>query len=109
MRLLATILLSALTLGQMAQARSVALVIGNDTYQYLPPLEVAVSDANAHCDHLRNVRQFDSVQCLTNATKNDMDQAVFEFLRQLNPGDTAMVVFRVMVCSWTAMIRKASF
>lgn len=74
-------------------ARNVALVVGNDDYQHLPPLAVAVSDAQAHCDHLRNVRQFEVVQCHYDVSKADFDRALLDFLRQLQRGDTAMVVF----------------
>ncbi len=76
-----------------AWAKTAALVVGNDDYAHLPKLNVAVSDAKAHCDHLKNVRKFDSVSCHFDVSKAEMDRAVLGFLTQLQAGDTAMVVF----------------
>lgn len=74
-------------------AKTSALVVGNDDYAHLPKLSVAVSDAQSHCDHLKEVRNFDNVACHYNVTKAEMDRAVLGFLSQLEAGDTAMVVF----------------
>lgn len=74
-------------------AKSVAFVIGNDDYEHLPPLAVAVSDAKAHCTHLREVRKFDQVNCLYNVNKTEIERGLLQFLRDLDPGDTAMVVY----------------
>ena len=76
-----------------AWAKTAALVVGNDDYSHLPKLNVAVSDAKAHCDHLKNVRKFDAVSCHFDVTKAEMDRAVLGLLTQLQPGDIAMVVF----------------
>lgn len=92
MRLLLALILS-LMVSQAATAKSVALVIGNDEYQHLPPLAVAVADAHAYCKHLRDVRKFQEVDCLYNATKAQIDLGILGFLRKLKPGDTAMVVY----------------
>jgi uncharacterized caspase-like protein len=82
-----------LGLADVGHAKTAALVVGNNNYTYLPQLSVAVEDAKAHCKHLKEVRKFDSVSCHFNVTKMQMDRAVLGFLNQLNPGDTAMVVF----------------
>jgi uncharacterized caspase-like protein len=74
-------------------AKTAALVVGNNDYAHLPKLSVAVADAQSHCDHLKDVRKFDTVACHFNVTKSEMDRAVLGFLSQLEAGDTAMVVF----------------
>ncbi|MEJ6709807.1 MAG: caspase family protein [Amylibacter sp.] len=74
-------------------AKTSALVVGNNDYAHLPKLSVAVSDAQSHCDHLKDVRKIDNVACHLNVTKAEMDRAVLGFLSQLEAGDTAMVVF----------------
>ncbi|MEM9852762.1 MAG: caspase family protein, partial [Pseudomonadota bacterium] len=80
---LSTLFAFLLCLPGFVTAKTAALVIGNNDYQALPPLAVAVADAKSHCRHLTEVRQFESVNCLYDATKSQMDAAVFEFLRTL--------------------------
>ncbi|AOF89032.1 caspase family protein [Sinorhizobium sp. RAC02] len=76
-----------------AQARKVALVIGNDRYQQLPVLERAVSDADAISATLRDDLKFDVVLTGFNLTRTQSVTKFGEFESQLRPGDTAFFFF----------------
>nr|WP_323780632.1 caspase family protein [Amylibacter sp.] len=88
-----TLVLTALLAATPVAAKRVALVIGNNDYENLTPLTVAVSDAQSHCSHLKNIRKFEHVDCLYNATKRQIDTGIITFLQNLDQGDTAMFVY----------------
>ena len=73
-------------------ANRLALVIGNDTYNEVAPLERAVADARAYRDLLQNSRGFE-VFYAENARRRDMNTLVAQFLAAIRPGDIAMVVY----------------
>lgn len=85
--------MTALLAATPVVAKRVALVIGNNDYENLTPLTVAVSDAQSHCHHLKNIRKFEHVDCLYNATKRQIDTGIITFLQNLDQGDTAMFVY----------------
>lgn len=98
LRSAALTLASALTLSALASdpalaAQRVALVIGNDAYANVTPLEKAVADARAYRDHFKQARAFDQVVYAENATVARMDAAIDRFLDAVQPGDIAVVVF----------------
>ncbi|MCB2135329.1 MAG: caspase family protein, partial [Rhodobacteraceae bacterium] len=68
-----------------------ALVIGNDRYSAVTPLEKAVADAEAMAARLTEVG-FETA-LVTDAGRRDMNLAVAEFTARLQPGDTALVFF----------------
>ena len=70
----------------LAQGK-VALVIGNDAYAEMTPLVKAVADARAFRDLLAGKGY--EVVYRENATRQDMDLAIAEFLEKVDPGDTA--------------------
>ncbi|MEO1599172.1 MAG: caspase family protein [Pseudomonadota bacterium] len=75
-----------------AQPRKLALVIGNDLYQNFVPLERAVADSRAYRDMLQNTRGFE-VFYAENANRAASFQKIFQFISNIRPGDTAMVVY----------------
>ncbi|MGH6923200.1 MAG: caspase family protein [Propylenella sp.] len=75
-----------------AEARRVALVIGNDAYESLPALEKAAADAKSYADLVRR-KGFDQVIERTNLTRQEMDVAIAEFLDAIEPGDTALFAY----------------
>lgn len=87
MKHLALLVCCLLTLSAQALAaaeRRVALVIGNNTYQSLPPLEKAVNDANAVAAELRKVGF--EVASLNNVGQKKMNQAINEFTQKVAGG-----------------------
>jgi hypothetical protein len=68
-----------------------ALVIGNQAYRSLRPLQTPVADATAVADLLRRDYGFASVKLLTNATRADMVRALDEVRRRLGPGDNLLL------------------
>jgi uncharacterized caspase-like protein len=77
----------------LAAAQSkVALVIGNDAYTHVTPLERAVADARAYRDMLSAERGFDVIFA-ENADRATMVAKVGEFLGRLRRDDVAMVVY----------------
>ena len=87
MKRLALLVCCLLTLSAQALAaaeRRVALVIGNNTYQSLPPLEKAVNDANAVAAELRKVGF--EVASLNNVGQKKMNQAINEFTQKVAGG-----------------------
>lgn len=75
----------------VAAERRVALMIGNDAYTDVPPLQKAVADAQAVGATLDDLG-FDTI-VVSDATRRDMNLAVAEFTAMLEPGDTAFVFF----------------
>jgi TPR repeat protein len=76
---------------QTDDGRRVALVIGNQDYQYVTPLDNPVKDTTEIARILREA-DFD-VTVGTNLNKKDLEQVVRRFLRELNDGDTALFYY----------------
>jgi tetratricopeptide (TPR) repeat protein len=72
-----------------ASAARLALVIGIDAYETLPPLDKAVGDAEAMSAQLE-VLGFEVTKVL-NPGRRDLNQAITAFRRALQPGDAAFV------------------
>jgi hypothetical protein len=86
----ALLILAGLALPASAQKR-VALVIGNDTYQNVPPLRKAVNDAATMRDTLKKLGF--QVLAAENLTRRDMLDRLVAFDRMVEPGDVAFVFF----------------
>jgi len=71
--------------------RRVALVIGNQDYRYVEPLENPLNDLKGISDILHRA-DFD-VTVGTNLTKKELEQVVRRFLRGLKDGDTALFYY----------------
>jgi hypothetical protein len=71
--------------------RRVALVIGNDSYQNLAPLQKAVNDSRAIGDALTKIG-FDVVH-VENAPRRLMNQKLVEFAGRVGRGDTAFFFY----------------
>lgn len=71
--------------------RRVALVIGNQDYQYVDPLENPLNDTREVSKMLRDA-DFD-VTVGTNLAKKELEQVVRRFLRELNDGDVALFYY----------------
>lgn len=71
--------------------KKVALVVGNDGYQNIFPLQKAINDARAIGDTLKSL----GFQVLTaqNLTRRAMAETLLEFDRMVEPGDTAFFFF----------------
>jgi TPR repeat protein/uncharacterized caspase-like protein len=76
---------------QSDDGRRVALVIGNQDYQHVTPLENPVKDTTEIARILWEA-DFD-VTIGTNLNKKDLEQVVRRFLRELNDGDTALFYY----------------
>lgn len=74
-----------------AEAKRVALVIGNDAYTTLPRLNNATADAEGMAAKLKSLG-FDVI-LKTNAGRRDMYRAVDDFSSRLAAGDTALVFY----------------
>lgn len=74
-----------------AQAARLALVIGIDAYDLLPPLEKAVGDAEAMSAKLGELGF--SVRTVLNPDRRQFNEAVTELRTSLAPGDVAFVHF----------------
>ncbi len=84
--------LFALLLPYAVQAENrIALVIGNDRYSDVTPLQKAVSDAEAVSARLSEVG-FETT-LVTDAGRRQMNLALAEFTARLQPGDTAFVFY----------------
>jgi len=92
MRFVLALLAAVLVPGLAAAAGKIALVIGNDAYQQVTPLERAAADARAYRDMLSGDRGFDVIYA-ENADRNEMISKVGEFLGRIRPDDVAMVVY----------------
>jgi hypothetical protein len=69
----------------------VALIIGNDAYEHLPPLVNAANDAKALDERLRGLG-FET-HLLINAGKRALGRAVLEFGSQVTPGGVGLVFY----------------
>ena len=69
-----------------------ALVIGNNDYQHLPDLKMAVSDAEAVAELLEDKYGFD-VQLLTNATRYDIVSALDTLRAELTGNDNLLIYY----------------
>jgi uncharacterized caspase-like protein len=93
-RALATIGLAAPALfavATMAQARSLALVIGNDSYANVTALKTAVGDARAVGDQLESMGFV--VRRSLNVDQRAMSRAMAAFDAEVQPGDRALFFF----------------
>jgi hypothetical protein len=72
--------------------RRVALIVGNDKYEHLVPLQKAVADATAYADVLK-AKGFDQVVLKTDLSRSGMDEAIANFIDQIQPGDTAVFAY----------------
>jgi len=71
--------------------KRLALVIGNNAYSNVAPLEKAGPDANAVSQALAD-QGFDVLTVL-DATRREMNRRIAEFTGMLDPGDTAFVFY----------------
>jgi hypothetical protein len=81
-----------LAMSSPAVAKRVALVIGNDTYQELPPLKKAKADATGFAGVL-TAKGFDEVMLRHDLTGPAIDVVLADFLDRIEPGDTAVFVY----------------
>ncbi|MGH6925101.1 MAG: caspase family protein [Propylenella sp.] len=77
---------------EQAEARRIALVIGNDSYQELPVLQKAGTDATDFAAVLEE-KNFDAVLLRKNLSRLEMDLALSDFLETIAPGDTAVFFY----------------
>jgi len=82
---------TALAAASPEVGRRVALVIGNQDYQYVEPLENPLNDTREITRVLREA-DFD-VTVGHNLSKKDLEQVVRRFLRELTDGDTALFYY----------------
>lgn len=87
---LALILALLLAVPALADKR-IGLVIGNDAYQEVPPLDKARADAVAIAGALA-AQGFEIIRA-TDATRRDMNRRISDFTARLEPGDTAFVFY----------------
>ncbi|MGA2794789.1 MAG: caspase family protein [Roseiarcus sp.] len=78
-------------LATVAQARSLALVIGNDSYANVTALKTAVGDARAVGDQLESMGFV--VRRSLNVDQRAMSRALAAFDAELQPGDRALFFF----------------
>jgi hypothetical protein len=71
--------------------RRIALVVGNDRYEHLDPLQKAVNDARAVGDALARLG-FDVVR-VENSTRRLLNQKLVEFTNRVTRGDTAFFFY----------------
>ena len=72
-----------------------ALIIGNGEYDFLPPLETAVSDANAVAETLRTryVFEAENMRVITNATRREVLSTFAELKKTLNRDDRLVIYY----------------
>jgi len=87
----APILALLLIFAQPAEAKRVALVIGNNDYDNVPDLEKAVNDARALGRTLKDLN-FDLIAA-ENLTRRGMNEKLQEFAAKLDRGDEALFFF----------------
>ena len=76
---------------EAAQAKRVALVIGNDAYTSLPVLKKAVNDAEAVAATLETIGF--KVFLGTDLTRRQMNRKLADFTANVAPGDQAFLFF----------------
>jgi hypothetical protein len=81
----------ALALPAAAEARSLALVIGQDAYVNVPALKTAVGDARAVGDQLEKMGFI--VRRALNVDQRAMSRAIVAFEAELQPGDRAFFFY----------------
>src|SRR5262245_2215907 len=91
-RVLLMIAVAVALLPASAEARRVALVIGNGNYRYATALSNTLSDANAIGAALERMR-FDKVMMLTELDIESMRKALLAFEAEANGADIALVYF----------------
>ncbi|MDQ0472540.1 caspase family protein [Labrys wisconsinensis] len=69
-------------------AKNLAVVVGNNAYQEVPPLQAAVDDARAMSDGLR--RAGFTVELVENGTKRQISRALATVEGEIEPGDTVV-------------------
>jgi hypothetical protein len=89
--LVVAVWLSALSLSPAYAQKRVALVIGNDKYQNVPPLKKAGNDAERIAASLKGLGF--QVISATNQTRRGMSDSLTQFERALGQGDTAFFFF----------------
>lgn len=82
----------AATLSDADFGRYHALVIGNGSYQFLPPLETARNDAEAVAGVLRTNYGF-RIKLLLDATRSDILIALEEYRRNLTSNDNLLIYY----------------
>jgi hypothetical protein len=80
-----------LALANSADARSLALVIGNNDYENVAPLQTAVNDARAVGDELETMGFV--VRRAFNVDKRAMSRVLAAFDSELKPGDRALLFY----------------
>ena len=92
-RLIALVCLSPLLALPLsaAQARSLALVIGNNTYQNVPSLQKATNDAQAIADELEKLGFI--VRRVGDVDQRGMSKALVAFDADIQPGDRALFYY----------------
>jgi uncharacterized caspase-like protein len=90
-RLLAVFLLAVLLPLTAAADRRIGLVIGNDAYSDVAPLDKAVADAEAIAATLR--AQGFEILTTTDADRREMNRSISTFTSRLQPGDTAFLFY----------------
>jgi Caspase domain len=88
---LALALIAFLAHAPLAQARSLALVIGNDAYVSVAALKTATDDATAVGDQLEKLGF--TVRRVLNVDQRAMSRALSAFDAELQPGDRALFFF----------------
>ena len=86
-----TLALVLLLTASVAQAKNLALVIGNDAYQSVPKLEKAGGDARAVSSTLAGLG-YDVIADF-DVTRRQMARDVAELLGRVEPGDTVLVYY----------------
>ncbi|MGE0214018.1 MAG: caspase family protein, partial [Parvibaculaceae bacterium] len=87
------LLIALLSLGALpaAAANRLALVIGIDLYEEIPPLRKAVGDAGALGSTLERLGF--AVTVVTNANRRELNRKLSDFQASIRPGDIALVHF----------------
>jgi uncharacterized caspase-like protein len=80
-----------LMLAAPAEAKRVALLIGNNDYRHIPKLQKAVNDARTMGDTLKKLGF--EVMVAENQTRQGFSQSLLSFDAALDPGDTAFFFF----------------
>lgn len=80
-----------MTVDPAQAAKRVALVVGNNDYQYVPRLQKAVNDARTMGDTLKQLGF--TVMVAENQTRRAFSQTLLAFDKAVDPGDTAFFFF----------------
>jgi hypothetical protein len=88
---LAAFLFAAASTVPAAAQKRVALVVGNDGYQNIPPLQKAINDARTVGEALKSIGF--TVTVAENLTRRAMSERLIAFDRSVGPGDIAVFFF----------------